>query len=144
MEAPITHISVVGPLLVVATQDRRIHAMRHKGRIHWKTRLPAGVTAMCPMSVRDSQVIFAVAIAMEDGDIRVYDPDSKVMLMSTGPPTVGGVGRDAPLGGSSGSGAPSYNGSPGLLSTKKPDPSGLVPTARGGDKGSTAAAFSTS
>jgi Bardet-Biedl syndrome 1 protein len=76
--------------LYVATIDNKLHSFHVKGKKNWTIPLPSAVTAMAKLTLTRTEATSCCAIALEGGEVRVYNGKSCVASL-TAPDTITGA-----------------------------------------------------
>ncbi|CAG9460730.1 unnamed protein product [Pedinophyceae sp. YPF-701] len=93
LQAPLVAMVVTREHVVCACMDENVYCYSAKGERLYSIRMPCPVQAMCGVSVRDTmlrhQGSAPVAIALQDGTLRVYHGSALVNVHNVGEPVRG-------------------------------------------------------
>ena len=76
--------------LWVGTVDRQLHSFNSKGQRVWSTTLPAAICAMSRMCVQKAEVADCCCVALEGGEVRVFNGPACVAKL-VAPDTITGA-----------------------------------------------------
>ena len=85
LEAPPVGLALVGPQVVVATMDSRLHWYL-KGKRAWSMIMPAAVADICTMQVERAQTPPLALVGLSSGEVRVYRGRELLNTFSVGDP----------------------------------------------------------
>lgn len=114
-DTQVVAVVLLPSVVFVGTMDETLHCFDYRGRKQWSLALPSAITAMARMEMTGGVSVAAAAVALADGDIRVYST-SKQLLMSTkesapakSPPPAPATPRVSPPGGAAAEPRPPVN-----------------------------------
>lgn len=80
-------------LLYVGAMDGTLAGFHPKGKRQWATTLPAPITAMARATIRKAEVADCCVVALEGGQVRLYNGKSCVSTIMATDTITGGWGR---------------------------------------------------
>eukprot|EP00753_Platysulcus_tardus_P001082 PLAT11031.1.p1 GENE.PLAT11031.1~~PLAT11031.1.p1 ORF type:complete len:593 (-),score=328.29 PLAT11031.1:168-1946(-) len=76
-------VARIGKSILVASTDAKLHCFHFRGNKLYTLAMPDRITNMEVISVRKSRVVTCLAVALENGDVRIYNDKQLVTTIKT-------------------------------------------------------------